>query len=126
MGITHTTVAVQPIGNRRKPWKAVFLVDSGASIPVVPGNVLRRLGIRPYRRDSYELADASMTDLDIGVALFTVKGITVANEVAFGPDDCEPLLAAPVLQSANLVWDARRERLIPSTKLKPLKRIRRL
>jgi predicted aspartyl protease len=99
----------------------VFLVDSGASVSVVPGEVLCRLGIKPYRRDQCELADGSMAELDVGLAMLTLKGITVGNEVAFGPDDCEPLLGAPALQAANLVWDARREQLVPSSRLKPLK-----
>jgi clan AA aspartic protease len=121
MGITHTSVAVQPIGNRKKPWKAVFLVDSGASVCVVPRRVLRRLGIKPYRRDRYELADGSMAEFEVGGAILTVKGIPVMQDVAFGPDDCEPILGAPALQAANLVWDARREQLVPAPRLKPLK-----
>jgi hypothetical protein len=53
-----------------------------------------------------------------------VKGITVGNEVAFGPDDTEPLLGAPAMQAANLVWDARRKELVLSERLKPLKQRR--
>jgi len=121
MGITHTTVAVRSIADRKKPWKAVFLVASGVSVSMVPANVLRRLGVRAIRRDRYELADGTIAELDVGAALLTVKGITVANEVAFVPDDSEPLLGAPALQSANLVWDARREELVPAQRLKPLK-----
>jgi predicted aspartyl protease len=121
MGITHTSVAVAPIANRRKPWKAAFLVDSGASTSRVPGRVLRRLGIKPIRRDPFELADGSVAELDVGGALLTVKGVTVVSEVAFGPDDAEPLLGATALQAANLTWDAQREELVPSPRLKPLK-----
>lgn len=123
MGITHTIAAAKPAlnGRRHKPWKAVFLVDSGASVSVVPGKVLRTLGIKPYRRDRYERAGGSLAELDIGLAFLTVKGITVGSEVAVGPDDCEPLQGAPAMQSANLVWDARREELVPATRLKPLK-----
>lgn len=121
MGITHTTVAVKSMSNGKTSWKAVFLVDSGASVSLIPSHVLRRLGIKPFRRDRYELADGTAVDMDIGFALLTVKGITVGNEVAFGPDDCEPLLGAPAMQAANLVWDARREELVPAPRLKPLK-----
>ncbi len=121
MGITHTTVAVRPIGNAKKPWKAVFLFDSGASTTLVPGNVLRRLGIKPFRRDPFEMADGSSVELDVGGAMLTIKGITVLCEVAFGPDDVEPLLGAVALQNANLTWDAQREILVPSPRLKPLK-----
>ncbi len=126
MGITHITVAVSPVAGRKKPWKALFLVDSGAKDTRVPGRVLRRLGIKPYRRDNYELADGSLVEFDIGAAMVTVKGVTVVSEVLFGPDDVEPLLGAITMQSANLIWDARRERLVPSPHAKPLKALDRL
>jgi predicted aspartyl protease len=85
MGITHITVAVAPMGGQKKPWKALFLVDSGAKDTLVPRRVLRRLGIKPYRRDWYKLADGSLVDFDIGAAMITVKGVTVASEALFGP-----------------------------------------
>lgn len=121
MGITHTTVSVAPVGRKTKPWKSLFLVDSGASTSMAPGKVLRRLGVKPFRKDKYELADGTMTEFAIGVAMITVKGVTVGSEVIFGPDDSEPLLGAQTMQAANLIWDAQREELIPSPRLKPLK-----
>src|SRR5438552_11278442 len=125
MGITHTTVSVAPVHGKKKPWKALFLVDSGASTSLVPANVLRRLGVKPFRKDRYELADGTKMPFDIGVAMFTVKEVTVASEVLFGPDDAEPLLGAMTMQAANLIWDAEREQLMPSPRVKPLKRSRR-
>lgn len=123
MGVTHVTVAVAPIGNKKKPWKALFLVDSGATTSMVPGKFLRQMGIRPFRKDGYELADGAVAKFDVGGAMFTVKGVTVLSEVAFGLNDAEPLLGAQTLQSANLIWDAAREELVPSPRLKPLKPI---
>ncbi|NOT00520.1 MAG: clan AA aspartic protease [Phycisphaerales bacterium] len=124
MGITHTTVSVSPVENRKKPWKGLFPVDSGSSITMVPGDVLRQLGVKPFRKDRFELADGTMTEMQIGLAMVAVKGVTVGTEVAFGPDDAEPLLGAITLQSANLIWDAQREELLPSPRLKPLKALR--
>ena len=124
MGITHTSVSVAPIGGEKGPWKALFLVDSGASTSMVPGSVLRELGIKPIRKDQYELAGGTKMSFEIGGAVMTVKGVPVVSEVLFGPDDAEPLLGAMTMQAANLIWDAEREELIPSPRVKPLKPMR--
>lgn len=121
MEITHTTVTLAPVGKKVKPWKALFLVDSGATTSMAPGKILKKLGIRPFRREKYELADGTMAEFDVGGAMLTVKGVTVVSEVIFGPDDAEPLLGALAMEAANLVWDAQREELVPSSRLKPLK-----
>ena len=124
MGITHTMVLVGPVSNSKRPWKSLFLVDSGASTSMIPAGVLRKLGIKPIRKDRYELADGTKTEFNVGGAMFTVKGITVISEVVFGPDDAEPLLGAMTMRAANLIWDAEREELIVSQRLKPLKTLR--
>jgi len=102
-GITHTVVPVAPVGNRRKPWKGLFLVDSGASTSMAPRQELRRLGIRPIRKESYELADGTKVRFDVGAAMMIVKGVPVVSEVIFGPEDAEPILGALTMQSANLI-----------------------
>jgi predicted aspartyl protease len=76
MGITHTTVGIAPVGKKAKPWKGLFLVDSGASTSMAPGNVLKKLGIRPFRRDRYELADGTMAEFEVGGAMITVKSLS--------------------------------------------------
>lgn len=120
MGLTHVTVAVAPVGGRRKTWKGLFLVDSGAIDTLVPGRALRELGIRPYKRDTHEMADGTAIELDVGSARITVKDETVTADVLFGPDDAEPLLGAITIQAAGLHWDARHEHLTKS-RVKPLK-----
>lgn len=122
MSITHTSVAVMAIGRRRRnPWRGLWLVDSGASTTRVPGNVLRELGVRPIRRDRHELAVGPKAAFDVGGAQVTLRGVTVITEVRFGPAAAAPLLGAITRHSANLVRDARRAELVPSTRLKPLK-----
>ena len=125
MGITPTTISVGPVGKKTGRWKGLFLVDSGATTSMAPGKILKKMGAKPFRRDRYEMADGSMVEYQVGVAMMTVKGVTVASEVIFGPDDVEPLLGALTMQAANLIWDAQREELIPSPRLKPLKSARR-
>ncbi len=121
MGTTHTSVLVQPVRDGGRCWRGLFLVDSGATLTMVPSRILHEVGIAPFRRDRCEMADGTPIDLEVGVAMLTVKGTQVAAEVLFGPDDAEPLLGATAMQAANLVWDAHREELIPSSRAKPLK-----
>ncbi len=52
MGLTHIEVVVASPGHPRKAARLRFLVDSGAVYSVVPGSVLRHLGIKPRMHDS--------------------------------------------------------------------------
>ncbi|MFN0137977.1 MAG: hypothetical protein ACKVS9_17885 [Phycisphaerae bacterium] len=126
MGVARVTVSVAPIGSSVRRWKGEFLVGSGASTTMVPAKVLRELGIEPFRKEPRELADGSVMSFDVGGAMITVLNETVASEVLFGPDDAEPLLGAITMQSANLIWDAQKEELRLNSRLKPLKRLKRL
>ena len=59
MGVT--TLVVE-IANPAKPETAErleFTVDSGATYSVVPAPVLRRLKIKPLKRETFRLADGS-------------------------------------------------------------------
>lgn len=55
MGLTHVEATIANPGNPRKAAKLTFLVDSGAIYSVVPKNVLRRLGVKPYSKRTFTL-----------------------------------------------------------------------
>ena len=44
------------------------LVDTGATTTVVPGTALRRLGIAPTRRETFEYAGGQRVELDMAEA----------------------------------------------------------
>ncbi|MGH7858018.1 MAG: retroviral-like aspartic protease family protein [Candidatus Binatia bacterium] len=112
MGKTHARVKVSGTNGRRaRAFQAKFLVDTGATDCLVPASKLRRIGIRVRGRDTYELADGSRREYDIGIAEFEIDGRVTAGRIRFGPEAAEPILGLTVLESLGLVVDPRRRAL---------------
>ena len=89
------------------------LVDTGATDTFLPASVLRKLGIRPTARRSYELADGTEKDLPIGFGVVEVLGRAAGGTLVFVGEKEEPLLGVTILESTGLWLDPRSERLIP-------------
>lgn len=122
MGLTHVTVEVRPLAGR-KHWSGEFLVDTGAIDCLVPAKELKRLGIKPERRDMYELADGTSVELSVGFARVLFMGDETVTKVVFGPDDAEPLLGVTALESTGIGVDPV-TRTLRRMAAKPLKRAR--
>ena len=108
------------VGNPNQPdrfWEADFLVDSGASMSVVPVDVLNRLDVSPRRVGRFYLADESSVLRRVGLATFTVAGETEDASVMFGEEGSEPILGLTVLQSLGFLIDPLRHRLLPRSAL---------
>lgn len=59
MGLTHVEVALRRPGSSKRTYRDKFLVDSGATDSMAPGNRLRSIGIQPVGERFYELADGT-------------------------------------------------------------------
>jgi len=90
-----------------------FLVDSGAVYSLVPGRILRKLGLRPYREVEFALADGRTVTRKVGDAYFELDGSLGPAPVIFGEEGDEPLLGATTLESLGFVLDPFKRRLIP-------------
>ena len=90
-----------------------FLVDSGAVYSLVPGRTLRTLGLRPYRKVAFSLADGTTLTRQLGDAYFEIDGSLGPAQVIFGEEGDEPLLGATTLESLGLVLHPFKRRLIP-------------
>src|SRR6266849_2175881 len=55
-----------------------LLVDTGATLSWVPRELLQKLGVRPTTRLEFQFTDGRTTLRDVGAALFTLDGKTVA------------------------------------------------
>ena len=55
MGLTYVDAELAEPGRPKRRERVRFLVDSGAIYSLAPASILRRLGIRPLRRDEFEL-----------------------------------------------------------------------
>lgn len=81
------------------------MVDLGAVYSVVPGAVLRRLGIKPHSVRSFTLADGTEITRKIGDAIFVIDGNRGASPVIFGEHDDSTLLGTVSLESLGLILD---------------------
>ena len=113
MGLTVLDVEVGNPSDPHRLEKLAFLIDSGAVYSLVPGPLLRKLGIRPHRTVDFALADGTTITRQVGDAYFEYQGEGGAAPVIFGEKGDEPLLGATTLESIGLVLDPFKRRLIP-------------
>ena len=105
MGFVYARTEVTNITGGEDSYSAQFLVDTGSTDTIIPSDELERLGITRERKRSYELADGSVVEYDVGYAFLQVKGEKVAANVVFGKEGTEPLLGVTALQSTGFIVD---------------------
>ena len=122
MGTTHITVTVKNPAARDRTWQGEFLVDTGAIESVIPRQHLEAIGVEPFGARTYELADGSRLQLDMGGAVLEFMDETVMGTVVFVDDDAEPLLGLTALESAGIEVDPRNQQLkrLSAVRLKAL------
>jgi clan AA aspartic protease len=110
LGHIYTEITVRPLAGSTKSWTGQALVDTGATDTFFPGSALRKLGILPSARRSYELADGSEQEMPISFGVIEVEGLSAGGTLVFAGDKEEPLLGVTVLESTGLWLDPRHER----------------
>jgi predicted aspartyl protease len=113
MGVT--TLFVES-ANPAKPsvtQRLEFTVDSGAVYSVVPAPVLRKLGIRPLKRESFRLANGATIVCRKGMALFKFQKWIGGADVIFGEEGDATLLGSLSLEALGLSLDPIRRELKP-------------
>ena len=89
------------------------LVDTGATSTVLPGSVLRDLGVAAHRTSLFELADGSRHEWQMGRTWVRLQGKQEMTLVVFGEEDAKPLLGAVTLEEFLLAPDPVRKTLVP-------------
>ncbi len=89
------------------------LVDTGATTTMIPGSMLRRLGIVPSKRETFEYAGGERVELEMAEARVRVAGRETTTWVIFGEDGTSALLGAYTLEGVFLGVDPYGRRLIP-------------
>ncbi len=105
-------VAVNPRTGAR-PEAVVALADTGATLTVMPGEVLDRLGIRRLRRVALVLADGRRQEREVGDAMVALNGDSVPCRVVFGEPGDAILLGLTALEQLGLAVDPAERRLLP-------------
>ncbi len=113
MGITTIKATVFNPADRTKHIELTFTVDSGAGYSLVPGHILRRLGIEPHTRKSFFLANGDEIQREMGNAGFQYLGEIAHAPVIFGEEGDEALMGVTTLEGFGFVLDPFRRELRP-------------
>jgi len=111
MGTTRVPVMLSHLETRAVVYRADFVVDTGATDCVVPASLLRRAGVQPVETMTYELADGTLHDYDVGLVRIEFMGSITAGRVVFGAEDIEPILGVTALESVGMIVDPVRKEL---------------
>lgn len=113
MGITFVHIKVKNPQTPNKALEKEFLVDSGATYSVVPGDDLLKIGIKPHRKQTFLLADGSKMEREIGDAIFEINGTQAAAPVVFGKKGDSLLLGVMTLEALGFILDPFQRKLKP-------------
>ena len=89
------------------------VVDTGASLGIIPKEALDKIGVKPLWRRQFTLANGEKIERDVGIAIFNWNGYEGASEVIFGESEDKPLLGALTLESLGLKVNPREQKIEP-------------
>lgn len=96
-------------------WERVeALVDTGATLTMIPRAVWDSLGLQANGSRAFKLADGRRVELPVATALIRIDGEEQANPVVAGQDETVPLLGAVTLETFFLAADPVTRRLVPT------------
>jgi clan AA aspartic protease len=113
MGITNVKVTVGNPADPSRSVEVVCLVDSGATYSLVPGEILRSLGLEPHSVREFVLGNGEIVRREMGTALFQYRGVRGDSLVMFGEPGDAPLLGATTLEGFGFILDPFRRELKP-------------
>ena len=113
MGLTHVRVKVGNLANGQRAEEVRCLIDSGAVYSLIPGVVLRRLGIKPHSTSEFVLASGDLIRRRLATAALEYDGRRGDSMVIVGQRGDDPLLGAITIESLGLVLDPFRRELRP-------------
>jgi clan AA aspartic protease len=114
MGEVHVEIVVVNPRTGARSGEITALADAGATRTVIPGEVLRTLGIQRVRTVSLLLADGRHAQRDVGDAAVAANGESVPCRVIFGESGDAVLLGLTVLEQAGFAVDPVQRRLVPT------------
>ena len=119
MGLTHVVVKIGNLGSNHL-YEEEFLVDTGAIDSMAPTSKLRRVGIKPVGKRTYELASGVILEYEYGLAELRWLNEITSTDIIFGPENCEPILGVIALEAAGYIVDPKNQT-IRKLRARPLK-----
>ena len=116
MGVTKVSTVLKNPLKRGRGLTVTLEVDTGAFYTLVPGSLLGKLGIRPRKTETFELADGKAIRRAVGWAQLCVDGRETLTEVVFGAKRDAALLGVTTIEQLGFHIDPLRRRLVPIRK----------
>ncbi|MBI2835228.1 MAG: aspartyl protease family protein [Acidobacteria bacterium] len=113
MGLTYVKVRAGNPAKGRRGEEVNCLVDSGAVYSLIPGRILRKLGIKPHSAREFVLANGEVIRRRLATATFEYEGRRGDSMVIVGEVGDDPLLGATTIEGFGLVLDPFRRELRP-------------
>jgi clan AA aspartic protease len=114
MGFVSVKIGIEDINRPGSRREVDLLVDTGALYSIVPGTVLREMGIEPRQRHSFELADGTVIERDGGEARFLYDRRSAVSSVIFGERADTNVLGVVTLEELGLEVDPVRKEIRPA------------
>jgi clan AA aspartic protease len=114
MGITRLAFTVSHPIDAQRSARVELLVDTGAMISFVPGEILEKLGIPRQSRRAFRMANGQVIQRDTGGAMFAWNGYASVGPVVFGDPGDEALLGVTALEAMGLQVDPINKTLNPT------------
>ena len=105
MGLTKVRARVSDLAAKGEPFEDDFLVDTGATDSMAPGDRLAEVGIEPRGKGRYELGNGEPVDYEYGLAIVAFEGEEAVTRIIFGPPGSEPILGVVALEGAGMTVD---------------------
>jgi len=120
MGLTNISATITNLDDRRKQASGEFLVDTGAGYTVIPYSMVKKLNLKPTKKQIFSLADGTTVTRNMGYALIKVDftnqkaGVQEApSAVVLGQPNDSALLGVITLENMGLIVDPFKRELRP-------------
>jgi clan AA aspartic protease len=114
MGDVHVGITIVNPRTGARSGEITVLVDTGATLTMVPGAFLEALGIEKLHSVGLVYADGRRGRRDVGDAVVALDGYSTACRVVFGEPGDGALLGVTALEQLGLVVDPVQRRLTPT------------
>jgi predicted aspartyl protease len=113
MGLTYVSLRLRKSKETTESVEQELLVDSGAVFSVVPGRILRQLGVVADAKETFTLANGEQLVRWTGDAYFEYQGKGGYSKVVFGEEGDMNLLGVLTLEACGWVLDPLKRLLRP-------------
>lgn len=107
MGVIRVPITLE--GRTRKV-NVTALVDTGASLTVIPRQVAKQLGLAPFKNVTVELADGRSKRMPVAQAMVRIDGRSAPASVLISSGG-EVLLGAEAMELLDITVDPKHRRL---------------